>query len=122
MDLSKEFNPVPKPPKIEKKKQKKIKQKSNKLAKLERNRFSIITYNLDICYICQKHRKDHLDEVFGGRNRQTSMKYGLVIPICFKCHRKLTDNPLLKKDIQEEAKQKFIQKYSEEKFIKEFGR
>lgn len=122
MDLSKEFNPVPKPPKIEKKKQKKIKQKSNKLAKLERNRFSIITYNLDICYICQKHRKDHLDEVFEGRNRQTSMKYGLVIPICFKCHRKLTDNPLLKKDIQEEAKQKFIEKYSEEKFIKEFGR
>lgn len=122
MDLSKEFNPVPKPPKIEKKKQKKIKQKSNKLAKLERNRFSIITYNLDIYYICQKHRKDHLDEVFGGRNRQTSMKYGLVIPICFKCHRILTDNPLKKKAIQEEAKQKFIKKYSEEKFIKEFGR
>lgn len=122
MDLSKEFNPVPKPPKIEKKKQKKIKQKSNKLAKLERNRFSIITYNLDICYICQKHRKDHLDEVFGGRNRQTSMKFGLVIPICFKCHRELTDNPLKKKAIQGEAKQIFIKKYSEEKFIEEFGR
>lgn len=122
MDLSKEFNPVPKPPKTEKKKQKKIKQKSSKLAKLERNRYSIITYNLDICYICQKHKKDHLDEVFGGRNRQTSMKYGMVIPICFKCHRKLTDNPLLKKDIQEEAKKDFYKKYSEEKFIKEFGR
>ena len=122
MDLSKEFHPVPKPPKTEKKKVKKIKQKSSKLAKLERNRYSIITYNLDICYVCKKHKKDHLDEVFGGRNRQTSMKYGLVIPICFKCHRKLTDNPLLKKEIQEEAKQKFIKKYSEEKFIKEFGR
>lgn len=122
MDLSKEFNPVPKPPKTEKKKQKKIKQKSRKLAKLERNRYSIITYNLDVCYICKSHKKDHLDEVFGGRNRQTSMKYGMVIPICFKCHRKLTDNPLLKKGIQEEAKQKFIQKHSEEKFIKEFGR
>lgn len=122
MDLSKEFHPVPKPPKTEKKKYKAIKKKSNKLAKLERNRFSIITYNLDICYICKKHRRDHLDEVFGGRNRQTSMKYGLVIPICFKCHRKLTDNPLLKKDIQEEAKQRFIEKYSKEKFIEEFGR
>lgn len=122
MDLSKEFYPVPKPPKTEKKKVKKIKQKSSKLAKLERNRYSIITYNLDICYVCKKHKKDHLDEVFGGRNRQTSMKYGLVIPMCFKCHRKLTDNPLLKKDIQEEAKQIFIKKYSEEKFIKEFGR
>lgn len=122
MDLSKEFHPVPKPPKTEKKKYKAIKKKSNKLAKLERNRFSIITYNLDICYVCQEHKKDHLDEVFGGRNRQTSMKYGLVIPICFQCHRKLTDNPLLKKDIQEEAKQIFIKKYSEEKFIEEFGR
>lgn len=122
MDLSKEFHPVPKPPKTEKKEQKKIRKKSSKLAKLERNRYSIITYNLDICYVCQKHKKDHLDEVFGGRNRQTSMKYGLVIPICFKCHRELTDNPLLKKDIQEEAKKIFIKKYSEEKFIKEFGR
>lgn len=122
MDLSKEFNPVPKPPKTKKKRQNKIKKKSSKLAKLERNRYSIITYNLDICYICKSHKKDHLDEVFGGRNRQTSMKYGMVIPICFKCHRKLTDNPLLKKGIQEEAKQKFIKKYSEEKFIKEFGR
>lgn len=110
MDLSKEFNPVPKPPKIEKKKQKKIKQKSSKLAKLERNRYSIITYNLDICYICKSHKKDHLDEVFGGRNRQTSMKYGLVIPICFKCHRILTDNPLKKKAIQEEAKKDFYKK------------
>lgn len=122
MDLSKEFHPVPKPPKTEKKEQKKIRKKSSKLAKLERNRYSIITYNLDICYICKEHRRDHLDEVFCGRNRQTSMKFGLVIPICFKCHRKLTDNPLLKKDIQEEAKQIFIKKYSEEKFIKEFGR
>jgi hypothetical protein len=122
MDLSKEFHPVPKPPKTEKKEHNKIKKKSSKLAKLERNRYSIITYNLDICYVCQKHKKDHFDEVFGGRNRQTSMKYGLVIPICFKCHRKLTDNPLLKKDIQEEAKRIFIKKYSEEKFIKEFGR
>ena len=122
MDLSKEFHPVPKPPKTKKKKPKTIKKKSSKLVKLERNRYSIITYNLDICYVCKKHKKDHLDEVFGGRNRQTSMKYGLVIPICFKCHRKLTDNPLLKKEIQEEAKQKFIKKYSEEKFINEFGR
>ena len=122
MDLSKEFHPVPKPPKTEKKKPKQIRKKSSKLAKLERNRYSIITYNLDICYVCQENKKDNFDEVFGGRNRQTSMKYGLVIPICFKCHRKLTDNPLLKKPLQEEAKQIFIKKYSEEKFIKEFGR
>lgn len=122
MDLSKEFHPVPKPPKTKKKKPKTIKKKSSKLAKLERNRYSIITYNLDICYVCKEHRKENFDEVFGGRNRQKSMKYGLVIPICFKCHRKLTDNPILKKQIQEEAKDIFIKKYGEEKFIQEFRR
>lgn len=122
MDLSKEFHPVPKPPKTKKKKPKTIKKKSSKLAKLERNRYSIITYNLDICYVCKEHRKENFDEVFGGRNRQKSMKYGLVIPICFKCHRKLTDNPLLKKQLQEEAKEIFIKKYGEEKFIQEFRR
>lgn len=122
MDLSKEFYPVPKPPKTEKKKPKQIRKKSSKLAKLERNRYSIITYNLDVCYVCKKHKKENFDEVFGGRNRQKSMKYGLVIPICFKCHRKLTDNPLLKKQLQEEAKEIFIKKYGEEKFIQEFRR
>lgn len=122
MDLSKEFHPVPKPPKTEKKKPKPIKKKSSKLAKLERNRYSIITNNLDICYVCKKHKRDNFDEVFGGRNRQTSMKYGLVIPICFKCHRELTDNPLLKKPLQEEARKIFIKKHSKEKFVKEFRR
>lgn len=120
MDLSKEFHPVPKPPKTDKKKPKKIKKKSSKLAKLERNRYSIITYNLNICYVCKKKKKDNLDEIFGGRNRQKSMQYGMVIPICFECHRELTDNPLKKREIQEKAKEIFIKKYSEEKFIEEF--
>ena len=54
-DLSNSFNPVPKN-KVEKKKElTRIKQKSSKLTKLEKNRFSIITNNLEKCYFCPKN-------------------------------------------------------------------
>ncbi len=64
----------------------KMKTKSKKLAKLEKNRFSVFTDNLDKCYLCP-NKKDHLHEIFAGRNRQNSMKYGFVLPLCEKCHR-----------------------------------
>ena len=40
-----------------------IKKKTSKLQKLEKNRFSILTNNLEQCYICGKS-KDDLNEVF----------------------------------------------------------
>lgn len=73
--------------KLQSKKEYKMKNKSSKLAKLERNRFSVFTSNLDKCYLCP-NKKDHLHEIFAGRNRQNSMKYGFVLPICWKCHEK----------------------------------
>ena len=65
----------------------KIVQKSKKIAKLERNRYSVFTDNLDICYLCGKP-KEHLHEIFFGSNRLNSIKYGFVIPVCNECHRK----------------------------------
>lgn len=121
-DLSKEFHPVPKNKKETGDKQAKkttIKQKSNKLAKLEKNRFSIITNNLDKCYLC-KNKKMELHEVFRGRNRQKSMKWGLVIPICIECHTKITRDKEFSKILEEKAKNIFVKKYGEEKFIQEF--
>lgn len=78
---------------MQQKKNYKIKNKSSKLAKLEKNRFSIFTDNLDKCYFCE-NKKDHLHEVFAGRNRQNSMKYGFVLPICEKCHSKCQNDVL----------------------------
>jgi hypothetical protein len=63
----------------------KMKYKSNKLAKLERNRFSIFTDNMDKCIICGKVRNDK-HEIFRGANRRNSMKYGFVLPLCRECH------------------------------------
>ena len=75
------------------KKMYKMKKKSAKLAKLEKNRFSVFTDNLDKCYLCP-NKKDHLHEIFAGRNRQNSMKYGFVLPLCEKCHSKYQNDAL----------------------------
>lgn len=78
---------------LQAKKEYKMKNKSSKLANLEKNRFSIFTDNLDKCYFCP-NKKDHLHEIIAGRNRQNSMKYGFVLPLCEKCHRKYQNDVL----------------------------
>lgn len=45
-------------------KQSEIKKKSKKMRKLEANRFSILSENLDVCYICRKRRRHDLHEIF----------------------------------------------------------
>ncbi len=59
----------------------KLKTKSSKLAKLERERESLFTEDLKHCIICGRSPVNK-HEVFGGRNRLNSIKYKLVIPLC----------------------------------------
>ena len=85
-----------------------IKKKRNKLAKLEKNRFSIITKDLEHCYLCIKQGimdipKDDFHELCEGKNRQVSMKYGLVIPICRKCHNLVTNDKTLQDKLHKVA-------------------
>lgn len=101
---------------------KELKKKSNKLKQLESKRNSILTDNLKICYICNKKKKDDLHEIFGGSNRQKSMIWGLVIPICRECHDEWDVNESLRKQIQQEAKEEFIKRNTKEKFREEFGK
>lgn len=63
----------------------KMHNKSKKLTKLERNRASVFTSDLEHCYLCGKNKND-LHEIFGGRNRRNSMKYGFILPLCRECH------------------------------------
>lgn len=99
---------------------KELKKKSKKLKNLEAKRYSIITDNLKVCYVCQKKKKDDLNEVFEGSNRQMSMKYGLVIPICRSCHTEYDLNKNLRQKYQKEAQKKFEEKYGHELFMQEF--
>lgn len=114
----------PKSPKKEKSKPKKMKNKSNKLANLERKRFSILTEDLEHCYLCAKDRKNikkkDLHEIFGGRNRKKSMIWGLVIPICRKHHTEITNNKELSEELKSEGRKEFEKLYGKDKFIEEF--
>lgn len=124
-DLSNSFNPVPKPlQKMQSSAEKKkntaeIKKKSNKLAKLEKNRFSILTNDLEHCYIC-KAKKQDMHELIGGKNRQVSMQYGLVIPLCRKCHNLIENNETLKQKWHKVAQKEFKKHYKSENFMQIF--
>ena len=127
-DLSNSFNPVPKTLQRIKQssaenKQKKgqIKKKSSKLAKLEKNRFSIITKDLEHCYLCG-NKKQELHELIEGKNRQASMKYGLVIPICRKCHNLVTNDRTLQEKLHKVAQKEFEKHYKTENFVQIFGK
>lgn len=124
-DLSKSFHPVPKPSqkKLEAKPKKvQIKKKSSKLAKLESSRTSIITNDLKKCYICKANKKDDLHEIFGGKNRQTSMKHGLVIPVCRKCHSGIPKDNALNKHLHRVGQTAFEKTHTRDEFITTFGK
>ena len=98
-----------------------IKKKTSKLNKLERERFSILTKDLDHCIFCGA-KKDNLHEVIFGSNRLNSIKYGLVIPVCYKHHLECHKNSQLQDTWKKKAQMTFKKKYPDLDFIKIFGR
>lgn len=80
-DVGKVLKSPPKTGRLKSKPDYKMKQKSNKLANLERKRFSLFTDDLTKCIICGKSPINK-HEIFGGKNRLRSIEFGLVIPLC----------------------------------------
>ncbi len=64
---------------------KKIKQRTYKQQKKDKNRYSVFTTDLDHCIECGRPHVN-LHEIFFGRNRNNSIKYGFVIPLCDEEH------------------------------------
>ena len=87
-----------------------MKKKSYKITKLEKNRKSLLTNNLDQCYLCGCP-KDHLHEVYFGKNRLNSMKYNCVIPVCFICHDRIQNDINLDLKIKKEMQLAFQNNY-----------
>lgn len=102
---------------------KRLQKKSKKAAKADRNRFSIITNDLEHCIICGA-KKDNLHEVFYGSYRHLSIKYGLVIPLCLKHHTMgefaIHNDRELDLYYKRLAQTIFMSRYSYELFMKEF--
>ena len=95
--------------------------KSKKLAKMERNRTSILTSDMEHCFVCGA-KKEHIHEVCFGKNRLNSIKYGLLIPVCFNCHMKIHNDINLQDKHHKIAQKKFNEVYPDLDFVEIFKR
>ena len=68
-----------------------MRNKTYKLQKLEKNRFSILTNDMEHCFICKNPFID-IHEIYGGRNRKVSMQNGFCVPLCRERHEFVTLN------------------------------
>lgn len=100
-----------------------MKKKSKRLAKLEKERFSVFYPDLSVCCYCGSTYQMTKHEIYEGRNRQNSMIYGFVLPLCWKCHRELQENQEFNSYWQEKAQTYFEENIgTREDFIKIFRR
>lgn len=99
---------------------KSLNNRTTRQSKLENSRTaSLFTDNLNICYLCGC-KKEHLHEVFFGRNRVNSIKYGLFIPVCENCHRKCHKDVSLIDSLHKKGQLLFISNYPMLEFIDVF--
>lgn len=95
---------------------KSLNNRTTRQSKLEKSRTaSLFTENLNVCYLCGC-KKEHLHEVFFGRNRVNSIKYGLFIPVCEKCHRKCHNDADLIDSLHKKGQLLFMRNYPELEF------
>ena len=94
----------------------KIKNKSNYLKNIERKRFSILTDNYMKCYKCDNPKK-HIHEIYGGRNRKTSMLNGFTVPLCEGCHRKTEEDMDFDLELKIECEKEYLKTHTKEEFI-----
>lgn len=101
----------------------KLHNKSKKLTKLERNRYSVFSNDTKKCYLCDSKYKLTWHEIYSGRNRQNSMKYGLCLRMCLNCHSREQENSQFN-DYWHRQGQLYWEEFigSREEFIKVFRR
>ena len=93
-----------------------MKNKTSKLAKLERNRKSILTDNLERCFICGGTATD-MHEIYSGANRKASMIHDFCCPLCRKCHQNITINYGLNLRLKRLCQEKFEQNHTRQEFL-----
>lgn len=96
-----------------------MKYKTNKLKKLENKRTSILTDDLDHCIVCGSPKED-INEIFLGRNRLNSIKYGLCIPVCRRCHQMYHNDRNMQLFYMKIGLTEFLKEHTKEEFQNTF--
>lgn len=93
-----------------------MKYKTNKLRKLEQQRKSILTDDLEHCIICKQSPVD-LHEIYGAGSRKQSMIYNFIAPLCRQCHQYITLNYNENLKLKQICQRKFEENHTREEFM-----
>ncbi len=100
----------------------KLKTRTYKQAKLEQNRFSLFSTDTTHCYFCPSINKLTWHEIFRGRNRRNSIKYGLCLRMCIKCHKRYQEDKDFNDFWHKKGQAKFEKAYPDLDFVEIFKR
>lgn len=84
---------------------------------------SIMTEDMEHCFLCGSSSWIEVHHIFGGANRTNSTRYGLVVPLCHYCHNEPPNGVHHNKErmdhLHKLGQQKFQEVYSDN-FLKIF--
>jgi len=106
---------------IEYKECKRMKLRTSKHVKAEKERFSIIYPDLTKCCNCGSKIGIEKNEVFEGSFRQISIKFGMVCPMCHNCHQLFHNDIMFNLFYKVMFEKEYLKTHSKEEFIKTFG-
>lgn len=98
-----------------------MKYKTSKLKKLERERYSILTNDLEHCFICKRMASD-MHEIYSAGNRRISMQNGYCVPLCRTCHQEITINNTMNLQLKQLCQMEVEKQMTREEFIKTIGK
>lgn len=101
--------------------------KTNKLRKLENNRYSILTNDLEHCYLCfgadcYQYNSIDMHEIYGGANRKISMENGFCIPLCRQHHNIITNDNNSSLILKQMCQREYEKTHSREDFMRLIGK
>lgn len=117
---------------IEYKEKKTLKSRTNKQAKKEKERFSIIYHNLTKCCECGLKTGDfdkrinmytqvEKNEVFSGAYRSISIEDGMVAPMCIFCHKLFHKDIIMNLKYKVKFQKEYMKTHSLDQFINRYG-
>lgn len=86
---------------------------------------SILTDNMEVCYLCKSPYIEVHHVMYGTANRKISDKYGLVLPLCHAHHTGINGvhfNHEMNIKLREYAQQRFEEVYPNLDFRSIFGK
>ncbi len=109
-----------------------IKKRTNKQARKEKERYSIIYTNLTKCCECGLNNGDYdtrinqytyisKNEVFEGAYRSKSMKLGMITPFCIYCHDLFHNNATFNLKYKIMFQKEYLKNHTIDEFINDFG-